>query len=156
MKKTNSKNYIILVILLIVTVFLTLTLVSVYKSKEKFASEFYNLSNKITVDELEEYIIENPDSIIYISDKYDLTKEDFEMKLNNKLKELNLEEKFVYIDTAEMTKEDSNVLEKKYRVNFKEEDTPIILVVIEKEIAKKIYVEDALNVDDFIDYEVFE
>ena len=156
MKKINTKNYIILAVLLIVTVFITLVLVGVYKSKEKFTSEFYNLSNKITVGELEEYIIENPDSIIYISDKYDLTKEEFEKKLDNKLKELNLEDKFVYVDSNEMSKKDSNLLEEKYDVNFKVEETPIILVVIEKEVVKKIYVEDSLNVDNFIDYEAFE
>lgn len=152
MKKISSKNYIIFVILLALTVFFTLILSNIYLSKNKLVSEFYNNSNKITVDEIEGYITENPDAIIYISDKFDLTNESFEKKFEKKLDELNLKSKLVFIDKSEL-EENPN---KGHKIKVDLDKTPIVIVIVDKTLNKIIYINDNTDVDNFMNFGDFE
>lgn len=156
MRKIPNKNYIILIVLLAVTVFVTLLLSNIYISKNKLTSSFYEYSNKIAVDDFEQYTIENPDAIIYISDKYDLTYETFEEKLKKKVDNLNLKDKLVFIDKNEINAKFINNLKKNYKINIDIQKTPIILVMTDKNIIKSIYVDKFSNVETFIDYSIFE
>ena len=85
MREIPKKNYIILVVLLAVTAFLTLFLSNIYKNKEKLTSNFYEYANKITPESFDEFMTENEDVIIYIGDKYDLTLETVEKELSEKI-----------------------------------------------------------------------
>jgi len=156
MRKIPSKNYIILAVLIVVTVLVTLFLSNLYISRNKLTSSFYQYSNKIAVDDFTQYTVENPDSIIYISDKYDLTHETFEQKLRKKIDNLNLKGKLVFIDKSEINKKFINNLKKNYKINIDTQKTPIILVMIDKNIMKSIYIDEHTNVESFIDYTVFE
>ena len=84
MRQIPKKNYIILVILIVITVLLTFILFDIYRNKDKVTSDFYRYSNKITNEEFDEYILESSDLIIYISDKYDLANQI--LKTNLKIK----------------------------------------------------------------------
>ena len=89
MRQIPKKNYYILVVLLVVTILLTLSLSYVYRNKEKLVSNFYEYSSKIKPQEFDEYMTENSDFMIYISDKYDLTYEEFENNFKDKIEKLN-------------------------------------------------------------------
>ena len=156
MKKIFNKNYILLLILLVLTVFITLLLSNIYLSKNKLTSEFYQYSNKIGVNELEEYIIENSDTIIYISDKYDLTNEIFEKKFIQKINEKNLKSNLIYIDVNDIDKNSVVNLKKKYNINLDLSNFPVIIVLIDKTVVKNVHVDNYSNVDEIINYEVFE
>ena len=156
MKEIPKKNYCLLVVLLAVTVVLTLSLSSIYLNKEKLVSNFYEYSNKITVEEFDEYMIENSDTIIYISDKYDLTLGDFEKKLQNKLDEKNLKQNFVFLDKKDINDKFLNKLKNTYKINIDLEKTPIIIVVVDKRVIKNVKVTSSSDVNTLIDYEVFE
>ena len=45
---------------------------------------------------------ENADVIIYISDKYDLTHESFEKKLQKKIDNLNIKENLIFLDKLDI------------------------------------------------------
>lgn len=156
MKEIPKKNYCLLVVLLAVTVVLTLSLSSIYLNKEKLVSNFYEYSNKITVEEFDEYMVENSDTIIYISDKYDLTLGDFEKKLQNKLDEKNLKQNFVFLDKKDINDKFLNKLKNTYKINIDLEKTPIIIVVVDKRVIKNVTVTSSSDVNTLIDYEVFE
>lgn len=156
MRKIPNKNYIFLILLLVVTVFFTFFLSNLYISKNKLVSSFYEYSNKISADEFEQYMIENPDAIIYISDKYDLTNETFEEKFKEKIDKLNLKDKLVFIDKSEVDKDFLKNLSKNYDINIDLYNTPIIVIIIDKKGIKNIYVDENLDVETFIDYEAFE
>lgn len=156
MRQIPKKNYYILVVLLIVTVLLTLSLSYVYKNKEKLASNFYEYSNKIKPQEFDEYMIENSDFIMYISDKYDLTYEEFESSFKEKLEKLNLKNNLIYIDKNDIDKEFLNKIKKEYNINIEIKDTPIIIVVVDNFVIKNVSVDTDSNVDTLIEYEVFE
>ena len=154
MKKKPFKNYVILAVLIIATVFITLIASNIYLTNNKKVSEFYEISNKVNSDEFLQYLYENPDVIIYISDKYDLTYGEFEKKFDNKLEELNLKENFVYIEKNEINKEFLNQLQSKNNINI--DNTPIVIVIIDKTIQSYTYINQSTNVDTFIQYDIFE
>lgn len=156
MRQIPKKNYYILVVLLIVTVLLTLSLSYVYRNKEKLVSNFYEYSNKIKPQEFDEYMIENSDFIIYISDKYDLTYEEFESSFKEKLEKLNLKNNLIYIDKNDIDKEFLNKIKKEYNINIEIKDMPIIIVVVDNKVIKNVSVDTDSNVDTLIEYEVFE
>lgn len=156
MKKVFQKNYIILVILLVVTVFITLFLADIYTSKNKLVSNFYEYSNKIKPQEFNEFILETPDAIVYISNKYNLTNETFEKSLQDKISNLNLKENLVFIDTNEIKTEFIEQLKTNYGVYLELEKTPMIIVIVNNKVIKSIYIENDLSVDNIIDYGVFE
>lgn len=155
MKEIPKKNYYILVVLLVVTAILTLLLSNVYLNKEKMVSHFYEYSNKIKPEEFDEYMTENSDLIIYISDKYDLSHETFENKFKNKINHLNLKENLIYLDKNEIDKDFLNHLKKKYNINIETNRTPLIIIVIEKKVIKNIAITNESDVETIIEYEVF-
>ena len=149
----NKKNYIILIILLVATFSFTLLFSKIYLNKSKEYSIFYMESNKITSKELEQVSLEEPDVIYYISDKYDLNNFDFEIKLKAKLEEKNLLNKLVYIDTKK------SLIKKfkgTYKLDINIDKYPIIVFVVDKKVIKTIYVKDNENIDNYIDYGVYE
>lgn len=156
MKKIDTKNYLFLLLLLVGTVFITLIAANIYSSKNKLTSQFYESSKKITANEFSEYVIENPDTIIYISDKYDLTNETFEEKFKLKLEQLNLVDKFVFLDKDEFNETFLLDLNKEYKMDIDLEKTPVILVIIDKMVANIVYVDKYSNSETIINYGVFE
>ncbi|MBR6690216.1 MAG: hypothetical protein IKL65_02675 [Bacilli bacterium] len=156
MREIPKKNYFILAVLLAVTVLLTLLLSNIYVNKDKLVSSFYEYSNIITPEEFDEFMTENSDIIIYINDRYDLTHETFEKKFKNKVDELNLKHNLIYIDKNDIDKEFLNKLKKIYEINIDLEKTPIVVVVIDKEVIKNVSIENDSNIDTLIEYEAFE
>ena len=156
MREIPKKNYYTLIILILITVLLTLSLASVYKNKEKLVSNFYTYANKITKEEFDEYMLENTDTMIYISDKYDLTHESFEKALKEKLDTLNLKDKLIYIDKSELSTEFIEKLSKDYELNANFDELPLLIIIVDKKVLKTIYVKSNSKVNISIDFEVFE
>ena len=156
MREIPRKNYYILVVLLTVTVLLTFWLSNLYLNKEKLVSNFYEYSNKITPEDFDEFMTENSDAIIYISDKYDLTNETFEKKFANKIDELNLKHNSIYIDKNDIDRNFLNKLKKTYNINMDLENLPVVVVVIDKKVVRNVSISNDSNVDTIVEYEVFE
>lgn len=156
MNKKLKRNYIILIILLAVTVFLTFFFANIYNSKDNLVSGFYEYSNKITIEEFDEYMTENTDAIIYISDKYDLTHETFEENFEEKINELNLKSKIVFVDKNEINDKFISNLKINYGISIDLSKTPLVIVIVDKNVLQCVYINNYSNVDDFIDYEAFE
>ena len=97
MREIPLKNYIILVILLIITVLLTFWIFSFYKEKEA-VSPLYKYLNSIRTDELNEFIIENPDSIIFVQSKLDMSNLDKQKELKKKIEKNNLKDYSIFLE----------------------------------------------------------
>lgn len=156
MREIPKKNYYVLVVLLAVTILLTLLLSNIFLNKEELVSGFYEYSNKISPEEFDEYMTENSDTIIYISDKYDLTHEAFEKTFEKKLNELNLKSNFIFIDKNDMNDEFINKLKNTYGINIKLENTPTVVVIVDKEVIKNVSITSDSSIDAIIEHEVFE
>lgn len=156
MRQINKKNYIILAILIVVTITVTLLSASIYKSSTKEVSEIYKYLNKITPEEFEGYLVENPDVIVYISDRYDLTRANFEKQLSKKIDNLSLKNRVVYIDKSEINQDFTTSLKNNHNTNIELENTPVIISIIDKEVISTTYINEYSNVNTVLDYSKFE
>jgi len=151
-----KRNYVYLLILILVTVVITLFLSNIYKKEVIITSHSYEKLNKITALEFEEYIIENPDTIIYLGDKTNLDNNKFEKKFISKLENLNLIKNTIYIDKTEITSSLKKVLEKEYSYNYDENKLPVVIVINDGKTIQKSNVYQNSKADTIINYEVFE
>jgi len=151
-----KKNYIYLAVLLVVTVGLTFLLSSIYNKEVNSVSYSYEKLNKITSDEFEEYMIENPDAIVYVSDKNDLNKNKFEKKFVKKLENLNLLENTIYIEKDEINNKFKELLKVNYDYKLDQKKLPIIIVINSGSVVQSVVVEKKSNVETIINYGVFE
>lgn len=155
MREIPRKNYYILALLLIVTVIVTLALSNLYLNKEKEVSQFFEYSNKITRKEFDEFMSENSDVLIYVSDKYDLTNKKLESKIEDKLNDMNLKQKLIYIDKSEINKDFSKKLKKEYKIDIDLNKLPILIVIVDNSVMKNVSLSNSTDIDSLIEYEVF-
>ena len=133
MKKEREiafKNYIILALVLIITIIGVIYIFMWYSSKEKSKLELPILDDyimSINYNELNDYIVENKDAVIYTSVLNDVNIRLFENKFKNVIIKNNLNSSILYLDLTNEIK-DTNVLlkmEKKYGTKI---DIPSVMV----------------------------
>lgn len=151
-----KKNYVSLLILILATIITTLALSALYKQKFLTTSYSFDKLNKITAEEFNEYIIENPSTILYIGDKTDDTNNKIEEKFINKLETLNLLENTIYIEKGEITSELEKIFKEKYKYVYEESNLPVILLIIDGEAIQIQQISENSDVQTIINYEVFE
>jgi hypothetical protein len=151
-----KKNYIYLAVLLVVTVGLTFLLSLIYNKEVNSVSYSYEKLNKITSDEFEEYMMENTEMIVYISNKSDSNNNRFEKKFIKKLENLNLLENTIYIEKTEINNEFKKLLKNNYDYKLDEKKLPVIIVIDNGEVVQSVVVDKNSNVDLIVDYGVFE
>ena len=153
-RKVPKKNYVILAIVFIVTILLVYYLYMWYDAYRE------NKLNKAILDkymlvinynELDNYLIENPDTIVYVSVLENQEVREFEKKLKSKLKNKLIEQNVLYMDITDYldNEEIMNEMNKKYSIN----EVPLLLV-IDNGILKSIYnvSEKGYDIDDFVFY----
>ena len=150
MKTIPKKNYILLGLLAVVTV-----LAVIYMSKWYRASENYYLENSVMKElvgevkelEFENYILENPDIVIYISKVQTKITKKFEKKLKKYILDENLKSHFIYVNGKDSTESFLLNFKEKYFINgMKElEITYPNLLILENGKVKDILYRTALE-----------
>lgn len=154
MRQIPKKNYYILALILVLTVLVTLALCKLYINLTRDVNPFYEYSNTIDANEFDEYVLEKDSYFIYISDKYDLTLNEFEEELQDKIIEYTLHDNYIYIDKSVLNKKLENKINDmgEEKINFKR--LPIILEVEQNKIINIIYVDiNAYDIDTLLNYE---
>ena len=151
-----KKNYIYLFVLVLATVLVTLGLSKLYQTEVTKTSYAYEKMNKITSTEYDEYIVENSDTIIYIADKNNLSYNKFEKKFIKKIDSLNLLKNVIYIEKEELNNSLNKKLKKNYSYEYDENLLPAIIVINDGVLSQVSYVNEDSQVEDIINYEVFE
>ena len=151
-----KKNYIYLFVLVLATVLVTLGLSRIYKTEVTKTSFAYEKMSKIISAEYDEYIVENPDTIIYIADKNNLSNNKFEKKFIKKLESLNLLKNVIYIEKEELDDSLNKKLKKNYSYEYNESLLPAIIVINDGTLSQISYINVDSQVENIINYEVFE
>ena len=135
LRKVPKKNYILLGIILLGTVCLVYyfytwsKLYNEVKLNEKILDNYMEVIN---YNELEDYIIENPNTIIYVSVLKNSTIRDFEKKFRKSLSKNEIDKSILYMDITDDI-ENKNIkkeMKKKYHVNNLDiTDVPVIMVI---------------------------
>lgn len=117
MRKIPVKNYVIAVIIMIITILATLIAASIYlDSVDINSKEYLNTLSEIKFDEIDNYIIEAHDVIIYITDSESSNKvvdREFERIINK----YNLNQDVVYLNLNGLDESLYNVFALKYNIN---------------------------------------
>lgn len=136
MREVPKKNYIIFLLMVVAVVIVVLYLSETHKTRisHKYISPMNNFVTEIKVDDIENYIIENPLVVIYVSDKKDETLKDREEDFKELLTEYNIQRYFVYLDMSIDTELVSNNFENKYHKELYYENLPILFVMIDGQV----------------------
>lgn len=150
-KDIPKKNYFILVIILIISCILVYyinTWYSLYQYEKRGSSPITTYMEIINYNEVENYIAENSDAIIYVSKSNNLKIRKFEEDNEKLFKKLELNYNILYMDAKDVNKD----LKIKYNVN----EYPTILFFKNKRLVNKYVLElDNINYSDMksiIDY----
>lgn len=143
MREVPKKNYFIMLIIIVVIAITTIALANIYNKHNVKTSVMYNYLSEIKINDFDVYIVENPNTIIYIGDKYNVDNDAIEKKIMKKMIELNVSDYFVYLNLTDNI-DYIDRLNKKYNVNISK-DLPVIVVFDDGKI-KTIY-SDLKNID---------
>lgn len=129
-----KNNYIILGIVILVSLLIIYYFymwVSAYKDAKENVSVLDNYMNVINYNELDNYIVENPDSVIYVSVVDDTQINKFDKKLANSIKNNDFNKDVLYMNITETIKDASIKREmiEKYSLKYADiTDIPNIIV----------------------------
>lgn len=131
-KEIPLKNYILLSIVLILTIVVVINLFLWKNTYEKNKLQTPILDDYLLVinyNELNNYLVENKDAIIYVSKLNDESIRLFENKFKNIINKNNLNNKILYLNLTEELKENNIVKEinKKYGKEMTEVPTIVII-----------------------------
>ena len=146
MREIPKKNYIIMLVILVAIVITTITVASVYNNRLRKTSIMYNYLSEIKKKDIDTYLIEKSNIILYISDKYDLTHEEIEQKLKNDMINYNISNYFVYLNVNN----DLDFIEKinkKYAGNLNKK-IPVLIVFEEGKIKNAYYDLENINLEE--------
>ena len=134
LRKIPVKNYIILGVVMIVTILLLYYFymwVDVYKESKINIPIMDKYMRVINYNEFSDYLIENPDSIVYVSVLEDEKIREFEKKFKNKYRENEIKNEILYMNVTDdiSDKKIKNEMSLKYFVNsLNMTDVPCVLV----------------------------
>ena len=103
MKTIPKKNYMILVVIIIITVLVTFYMRNWYIMTKEYNSDnspMLNSISEINQDEISNYVLENPKFILYTSSGINKEIRGFESKFKNYVLDKNMKDYMIYINTA--------------------------------------------------------
>lgn len=144
MREVPKKNYITMFIIIISIVITTVFLAYIYNNRLKKTSTMYNYLSEIKKNDIDTYLIEKPNIILYIADKYDVSNEEIEKKLKQEMIDNNIVDYFVFLNLNNNGANFIEELNRKFEGNIKQE-IPVIIVFEEGKIKNTYY--DLKNID---------
>ena len=159
LRKIPKKNYIILGVVIIITMLILYYFymwVDVYKESKINIPILDKYMEVINYNELDNYIVENPNSVIYVSVLEDEKIRDFEKEFKNKYRNHEVGDGLLYMNVTDEVS-DKHVLAdmvENYSLNsLSITDVPCVLLFTDGELKSIYSVEDNdYNIDRFLIY----
>lgn len=138
MRKIPLKNYFILAAVIILSGIIVMYIANIYKNKKDYEKEnTISFLKEIYAKDFENFIIENPDSIVYINNTFDET---LTLELKKYIVEKDYIQDIVYIDTDKINIDFVNIL-KKYS-SLINDKLPNVLIIKSGKIINTFYIEE--------------
>ena len=144
MREVPKKNYIIMLIIILSIIIVTIFLSNQYNTRFKRTSVLYNYLSEIKKKDLDSYLIEKQDIIIYASNKYNNSFELQEEKIMQEIMDNNIYDYFVYLNLEDKKLNIFNELNKKYNGNLKNQ-LPVLIIFENGEIKNAYYDLDKID-----------
>lgn len=103
MREVPAKNYVIVAVMALAVIILGLTLSNFYKvnNNEVYTPIVIDVIKVIQYEDLENYLQENPDVVLYINDSSKKTKKDFEKGVKKLITDNEVGQYIVYIEKTD-------------------------------------------------------
>jgi hypothetical protein len=163
------KNYFILGVLAVTTVVLTFYFVSWYEATREYKkvnSVISEVLAKIKIEEIDNFLLDNPNIVVYMASSKDDTIKNFEKSFKNFILNNEITDDIVYLDTKEVVNNNYSVLEKRMVESLVNKNITLVsktnlLIVREGKIIDVLYKSDKIinesDVNQFLEmYEVIE
>ena len=148
MRKIPLKNYFILAAIIILSGIIVIYIANMYRNKKDYEKEdTMSFLKEIYAKDFENFIIENPDSIVYINNTFD---ESLTLELKKYIIERDYIQDIVYIDTNKINIDFVNTL-KKYS-NLINDKMPNVLIIKSGKIINIFYVEEDTTPSQIIEF----
>ena len=145
MRVIPKKNYVILGIVIIVTFLLVYYLYMWYDAYKETKLNVKILDNYLEVinyNELDNYLVENPEAIIYFSVLENEKIREFEKKFKKVLKNNEISSKVLYMDLTEELKNKKTSEELLNKYSISKDNVPIILYFYNEKISSRYSVRE--------------
>lgn len=150
-----KKNYVILFMLAIITIIVTLLLANKYNKNLQYnLSVNNNMSflSQIKIDEIDNYIMDNPESIIYMSSSNNTKLDELEEKLKKYIISNNYNKNIVYLNAYELQESKFNKFKEKYfsesiKNNVTLNNQPNVFVIKNGIISNALYTNDSKDIN---------
>lgn len=134
--KKPIKNYFILLSIVIATILITIYIckwISIYKEDELSMSPLKDKVNELSLDELNESIVETNEAIIYFGYTMDEDVHSLEEKMVNEIEKRNIKEYIYYIDVKDYLddKKYESIIKKSF-TDLKDKDLKAPLLIYSK------------------------
>lgn len=154
-----AKNYVIFVLIALISFLLVYNLAKWYKelkANNENVSIMTTVVSEVLETDIKSHIIENPNTVLYLSSSHDQTIKSFEDDLKELIIEDNLRNKVIYMDISKIT--DDNFL-KEFRDSYfnselKEDNVkldvfPNVLIIKEYKVTSILYPQqESIRIDD--------
>ncbi len=138
MRKIPLKNYFILALIIILSGIIVIYIANMYRNKKDYENEdTMSFLKEIYAKDFENFIIENPDSIVYINNSFDET---LTLELKKYIIERDYIQDIIYIDLNKINVDFVNVL-KKYS-SLIDDKIPNVLIIKSGKIINTFYIKD--------------
>lgn len=144
-KEIPLKNYILLSIVLILTIVVVIYFFLWKNTYEKSKLQTPILDDYLLVinyNELNNYLVENKDAIIYVSKLNDESIRLFENKFKNIINKNNLNNKILYLDLTEELKENNIVKEINKKYGKEMTEAPTIVIIKDRKISSSYNIKE--------------
>ncbi len=152
MREIPKKNYFILLGLIIGTLILLYYATNLYENTRSYRDRNMDGIPTITIDELSNYVKENPNMVLYIRDIKDYKTKSFENSLKRLVGSDSFNNEFIYIDTVDS--DDIKILDNYFSSNLEYNKNVIvsrsnILIFKDGRIVDALYQDDTeINIRD--------
>ena len=158
MSKKSKKNYVTLAIIYVLVIGTVLYIASWYNTYQNYKTTIPVLRNtvsEINTAELDHFVLENPDGVIYMCVASDTTCRNFDTHLKKELLKNGLQDSVTYIDLQDVINKESYITTvfANYGMSFNINNTPLFLAFEDGKIVSylgegkttKLTVEDAIK-----------
>ena len=141
------KNYIILLAISVATIFLVFYLRTWYNTSKEYYQNNSIMSeylSELRSDEINSYIIDNPNVVIYYASAKDTAIKSFEKKFKKLMEEHEIKNEIIYIDSSK--EENKNIVSKLNNISDKKIDVlsiPNLIYIKEGKINKILYLNNS-------------
>ncbi len=158
MSKKSKKNYVTLAIIYVLVIGTVLYIASWYNTYQNYKTTIPVLRNtvsEINTAELDHFVLENPDGVIYMCVASDTTCRNFDTNLKKELLKNGLQDSVTYIDLQDVINKESYITTvfANYGMSSNINNTPLFLAFEDGKIVSylsegettKLTVEDAIK-----------